>query len=177
MVRTKEEVLKNLNDEYYPKPESSRKSWQKATDLGELDNKTLYKSDGSERAAPTPRKFWGQPHDSVIRGFEAANLSQMTILPSSSESSSSAASLIGNEKPLEKTLLKLATLKSGTKNVVLGMTMGQFDPKNTKMLRTCSEPDLTALPIEPLPIKPDNATQRLIKSLEDIKPELDIDVS
>lgn len=39
---------------------------------------------------------------------------------------------------------KIATLKA-TKNLLLGVTFGQFDPKNTNMLRTCSEPDLVNL--------------------------------
>ena len=32
-----------------------------------------------------------------------------------------------------------------TKSIILGVTLGKFDAMNTKMLRTCSEPDLTKL--------------------------------
>ena len=75
---------------------------------------------------------------------------------------------------------KLATLKA-TINLLLGVTLGQFDSK-TKMLRTCSEPDMTKLfevqseGDEEQPateakealttIKHD--TKRLVKSLEDL---------
>lgn len=82
------------------------------------------------------------------------------------------------------------------------MTLGQYDPKNTKMLRTCSEPDLTTIVDENDEKRVDNAskasepkpmgqqltddsnlrgqpggTKRFIRSLEDlIAPAID-DVS
>lgn len=169
-------MLKNLNDEYHPRPESARKGWQKASDLSELENKTLYKSDSSNSSAATPRKIWDQPHDSVLRGFDLAKVSPITLMPGQAD--------------FERTVLKMGTLKPTAKNLLLDMTMGQFDAKSAKMLRTCSVPDLS----EPVASDDDKeaaqkndkikvvekkmdsdelklTTKRLFKSLEDLSKE------
>lgn len=136
--------------------------------MSELENKTLYKSVESEnnKESPvvvTPRKNWGQHHDSIVRGFEMANIVPTTLKQGSSETFSldddeeaekkTPRRSIEKLEPMEKTLLKItnlfspekmATLKA-TKNLLLEVTLGQFDPKSTKMLRTCSVPDLTSL--------------------------------
>lgn len=217
-------MLKNLNEKYSPEIQQqleneNRKSWQKATDLHSLDDKTLLVqtvAQKKEREVISPRKGWGVPHDTVLQALREAQLSEnyqqgKTFLISdknmnSTTSSSSSSNLIINEKPpdiinkLGTTLKitmneklnsfltpeKIATLKA-TNNFLLGVTLGQFDLKNTKMLRTCSEPDMTKLfePVEEeIPKiknnitntknKPEmNATNglgtiRLAKSLEDL---------
>jgi hypothetical protein len=80
-------VLKNLNEVYTPRPESSRRSWQKGTDLASLDNKTILTSPPSavkttERSDTTaqieelisPRKAWDQPHKTVLEALQLADL-------------------------------------------------------------------------------------------------------
>lgn len=137
---SKDQVLRNP-DESSSRPESARRSWSKGTSLSELENKSFVKS-GNEPA--TPRKFWGSPHDSVIKGFELVQISDSvssTLVPVAQPNSSTSENTCEKLDSLEKTLKKindlftpdkLATLKA-TKNLILEVTLGKFDSKNTKV--------------------------------------------
>ena len=155
---TKAEVLKN--------PDSldsnrNRKSWQKATDLTPLDNKTLVeqtiiKNDLKKyKPQASPRKVWDMPHETLLKALEMVSISSPANSSSGSGTSDKSEfktgflnpkmnetirTLLMNEKEpdmLDKTkaLLspeKIATLKA-TKNLLLGVTFGQFDPISTKV--------------------------------------------
>ncbi len=155
---SKAEVLKNPDS---VDSNRNRKSWQKATDLTPLDNKTLVeqtilKNDLKKyKPQVSPRKVWGLPHETLLKALEMVSISS----PANSSSGSGASdksefqtgflnskmnetirTLLMNEKEPEflnktKALLspeKIATLKA-TKNLLLGVTFGQFDPINTKV--------------------------------------------
>jgi hypothetical protein len=164
---------------YTPRPESSRKSWQKnGTDLASLENKPIMsQTKAGERAAEEPlsaRKAWGLPHETVLEALQLADLTnsgnsdeiektskaKVVIAPgrtflvgkasARSGSSSGSSNMLMNEKPpsiidkldsMEATVRKLAdiitperlaTMKQ-TNNFLFGVTLGQFDLKNTKV--------------------------------------------
>ena len=125
---TKEEVLRNPQED-----KSARKSWQKVTDLTPLDNKTLIQptilSNDLKKYRPpvSPRKLWGLPHDTIIKSLNNATI----ISPSSSGGSDFKTRTIQIDHIF--TPEKIATLKA-TKNLLLGVTFGQFDPKNTNVI-------------------------------------------
>lgn len=140
---SKADVLKNPNDEIINR--NNRKSWQKGTDLTPLNDKTLVQPTLKNnlhkyRPQVSPRKAWDLPHETILKAFELISISNSAN--SSGESNKSEfQTFLANEK--EPDLLfgkskllfspeKLATLKA-TKNLLLGVTLGQFDSKNTKV--------------------------------------------
>lgn len=147
---------------------SDRKSWQKATNLQDLDNKTLIQQTlyqkSLKRDLVSPRKVWDLPHETIIKAFELADLSPSTtqnsdrsleatkksnlkrvntyVIPKKDRSDSSTdetdkriknPNIVENSnKELVFSPEKLATLKA-TKNLLLGVTLGQFDSKSIKV--------------------------------------------
>lgn len=168
---SKEEIIKEATV-IYPQPDSPRKGWQKATNIEHLENKTICPQTLHQRTLKkaaqvvSPRKAWDLPHETIIKAFELADLS-----PSATQKSCDSDSKKQTMKRCDTFVVqkqhelaeedeeddevdetdkpvfspeKLATMKA-TKNLLLGVTLGQFDLKSTKMLRTCSEPDMTKL--------------------------------
>lgn len=136
---SKAEVLKNPD-------EKIRKSWQKATDLHSLDNKTLIqqtcvKNNPLTKYKPpvSPRKVWDLPHETILKAFEMIAISPNNSSSTESEKSRIQTILMNEKEPeFQRTKLalspeKLATLKA-TKNLLLGVTFGQFDPKSTNVI-------------------------------------------
>ena len=136
---SKAEVLKNPD-------EKIRKSWQKATDLHSLDNKTLIqqtciKNNPLTKYKPpvSPRKVWDLPHETILKAFEMIAISPNNSSSTESEKSGIQTILMNEKEPeFQRTKLvlspeKLATLKA-TKNLLLGVTFGQFDPKSTNVI-------------------------------------------
>lgn len=111
----KDDVLKDPLEK-----NNNRKSWQKITDLTPLDNKTLI--DQSIALPVSPRKIWDIPNQTLIKKFHDASL----ILP---DNNSENDTLYLGEQITSK---KQATLKTSV-NILLEVTLGQFDLKNTNV--------------------------------------------
>ena len=181
------------------KNDVDRKSWQKATDINTLDSKTLLAATILQQQCNSPRKAWDLPHETILKAFELAQISPTNTSEASkatgklkrcdtfvvAKQSSRLQSVLNQTDNDDADIVvfapeKLATLKA-TKNLLLGVTLGQFDSK-TRMLRTCSEPDMTKLfevqsdGDEEQPATEDKEalasikhdTKRLVKSLEDL---------
>ncbi|CAF0941097.1 unnamed protein product [Brachionus calyciflorus] len=79
---SKAEILKDLNENYSPR--ENRKSWQKATDLKSLENKTLIQQTiaPSSNEIISPRKEWGSPQITVLNALEKAKIqTSKTLVP------------------------------------------------------------------------------------------------
>jgi hypothetical protein len=186
LKRSKEEVLRDLNYNSSSRPSSSRqmssdrsssnvnnnkKSWSKATNLSELDNKTLIIDSPSTSQKPdvnkiSPRKAWDLPHETIIKAFSLAELCDDSTKFKTKDGQKINRTIVINENNellideqppstlknvdnLKETSFfitseKLATMKA-SKNILLGVTLGQFDIQNKTLLRTCSEPDIKTL--------------------------------
>jgi len=145
----KEEALKEICILYPQVQYSPRKGWQKATNMDHLENKTIVQQTvhaKNIKKAPqiSPRKVWDLPHETIIKAFELADLSPSTSVKSneSKQNMKKCDTFViqnGTEEEKEHELKplfspeKLATLKA-TKNLLLGVTLGQFDLKSTKVL-------------------------------------------
>ena len=112
--------------------------------MGDLDNKTLVQQTMYQKTLlkQQQRKAWDLPHETIIKAFELADLS-----PSATASGGGGNATTFLEKTTKKSVglkrtdtfviadvspEKLETLKA-TKNLLLGVTLGQFDIKSIKV--------------------------------------------
>ncbi len=142
---------------------NERKSWAEVTNLDVLENKTLVqqtlyqKTLNQKEEMISPRKAWDLPHETIIKAFELVDLSPGATNSGSSFDETKNSNLkradtfvvekydvlkvplVSREEEEAKPAgilgilpEKLATLKA-TKNLLLGVTLGQFDSKTIKV--------------------------------------------